>query len=50
MKLNKYLKYKRNNKKDDNIYSLDNPDLFKSVLNLFYEEYIWKIIKEFTKK
>ena len=48
--LTKYLKYKKINKYKNDYYSLDNLDLFNSVLNLFKEKYSHKISKKYAEK
>ena len=53
--LNRYLEYTKNKKrngnkkkKDENYYSLDNLNIFISVLNLFHEKYSHAISREFA--
>ena len=50
--LNKYLEYQNNKNKRNEYsdYSLDNLNLFNSVLNLFNEKYSNKITREFAEK
>jgi len=48
--LRKYLESKNKNKTDKNNYSLDNLNLFNSVLNLINEEYYNKISREDAEK
>ena len=50
--LNKYLEYKKNNseKKNDNLYNLNNLNLFNTVLNLFSENYSHQITRDFAEK
>ena len=48
--LNKYLKYKKEEKKNNDLYSLDNLYLFNTVLNLINEIYSHKISREYAEK